>query len=586
MLWHLYPSYLLVTLVSLIAITWYASNAMERFFIKQVAADLEARAMFLNQLFDACFSPLNPNTLDRLSKEIGKASHTRITIMSPKGVVWGDSEENPEKMDNHGNRPEVFSAIQGNVGYEIRYSATLGQKMMYVAVPVEQDGQIQAVLRTAVPVTSIDEAYKTFHARMAWGGLLIAFLAAAVCLLVSRRISFPIEKMKEGALRFAKGDFSLRLSLPKSEEMSSLAEALNRMASQLDDRIKAVSRHRNELEAVLSSMVEGVIAIDPQEKIISINQAAAAMFDRDPWEIHGRSIQEVIRNPELQRFVKKALSNGQSASCDITFYQNEERILRTHSSPLLDIKEERIGILIVMEDVTKLRRLENIRRDFVSNVSHEIKTPITLIKGFVETLIQDSDDCPDQARRFLGIIDKHVNRLEAIIEDLLKLSRIERESERMEIVLEKGSITEVIQTAIDLCQPKAIEKGIQIGFDCQQDLTVRMDPPLMEQAVVNLLDNAIKYSHPEGKIWIEVLPSGSNIEIRVKDQGIGIPKEHLPRLFERFYRVDKARSRQLGGTGLGLAIVKHIVQAHKGTVGVVSAPGEGTTFTLHLPRAD
>jgi two-component system, OmpR family, phosphate regulon sensor histidine kinase PhoR len=390
--------------------------------------------------------------------------------------------------------------------------------------------------------------------------------------------------MTQGAQLFAKGELSHRLYIPKTQEMASLAIAMNQMANQLDERIKSVIRHRNELEAVLSSMKEGVIALDLDERILRINQAAAAMFNKDPWEMENRSIQEVIRNSELQKFTKNALKNGDGLECDIVFYQNKERVLNVHSTPWLDAKEERIGILVVLNDVTRLRRLENMRQDFVANVSHEIKTPLTAILGFVETLLQDSDKIPENTRRFLSIIDRHAHRLVAIIEDLLNLSRIERDSERKEIAMVQTPVEDVIRTAVQLLETRAEEKKIRIDFNCEDSLSADMEPPLIEQAVVNLLDNAIKYSAPDSTIEVSAAGKGNEVQISIRDHGVGIEKEHLPRLFERFYRVDKARSRKLGGTGLGLAIVKHIIQAHNGKIKVESSPGKGSTFTLHLPR--
>jgi two-component system phosphate regulon sensor histidine kinase PhoR len=265
-------------------------------------------------------------------------------------------------------------------------------------------------------------------------------------------------------------------------------------------------------------------------------------------------------------------------------YQNGERILNLKSSPLLDANKEQIGTLVVYNDVTQLRRLENMRRDFVANVSHEIKTPLTAIKGFVETLYRGKVEKPEETERFLGIIQKHVDRLSSIIEDLLSLSRIEQEDEGRTIQLERGYIEDVFKSAIQICRPKAEEKEITINLICEEQLRSNFDPTLLEQAVVNLLDNAIKYSEPNSAIHLTANLNDSEVKIIVEDQGIGIAKKHLPRLFERFYRVDKARSRKLGGTGLGLAIVKHIAQAHGGQVTVKSTPGKGSTFTIHLPK--
>jgi two-component system phosphate regulon sensor histidine kinase PhoR len=269
---------------------------------------------------------------------------------------------------------------------------------------------------------------------------------------------------------------------------------------------------------------------------------------------------------------------------DIAVYRNGERTLNIKSAPLSDMGPEPIGMLIVFSDVTQLRRLEDMRRDFVANVSHEIRTPLTAIKGFVETLHQNTVATPEEAERFLGIISKHVDRLNTIIEDLLMLSRIENEGESGDIKREKTRLRDLFQNAMQICRPRADEKRIQIELAADEGLAAMVDPVLLEQAMVNLLDNAIKYSDPEKKVRIQARTVGNEVQIHVQDHGIGIEKKHLPRLFERFYRVDKARSRAMGGTGLGLAIVKHIAQAHGGQVTVESSLGEGSLFTIHLPR--
>jgi len=371
---------------------------------------------------------------------------------------------------------------------------------------------------------------------------------------------------------------------PDSEEMAGLAEALNQMASQLDYRIKTIINQRNELETVLSSMIEGVVAIDNKERIISMNQAASELFECDPDIGQGQDIGEVVRNLPLQQFIRKAISAREPGEDDIVLYQKGERTLNLKSSPLLDAGREHIGTLVIINDVARLRRLENMRKDFVANVSHEIKTPLTAIKGFVETLHQGNVESPDETDRFLGIVNKHVDRLVSIIEDLLSLSRIEQEDEDNAIQLEIGNIKDVFQSAFQICRSKAEEKNIDVRFDSDQNITVNFEPTFLEQAVVNLLENAIKYSDPDSIINVNASQDDFEVIIRVKDQGSGIAQKHLPRLFERFYRVDKARSRKLGGTGLGLAIVKHIAQAHGGHVAVESDLGKGSTFSIYLPK--
>ncbi|MGD9033852.1 MAG: ATP-binding protein [Desulfobacteraceae bacterium] len=583
LLWQLYPTYIIIVVVSLLAATWFASRTLKQFYHEQSASDLEARALLFKSQILEHLSPLDAGAVDRLCKKVGGEATTRITVILPSGKVIGDSEKDPEKMDNHVDRPEVIQALSGKVGMSTRYSRTLEKEMMYVGIPLKRNFHVVGVVRTSVPLISIDKAMKSIQAKIAIGGLLIAVLAAILSLLVSRRISRPIEEIRKGAECFAQGDFECRLPVSGSEELGSLSETMNQMAIELQERINGMREQRNELEAVLSSMVEGVIALDQEERVISINQAAAQMFKTNPSSAQGRSIQEVVRNSDLQNFARNALSGEGPVECDIVLYSDGERVLNGHSTVLHDAGGNRIGALIVLNDVTRLRRLENIRRDFVANVSHEIKTPITAIKGFVETLREGAMTNSEDADRFLAIIQKHVDRLDAIIEDLLSLSRIEEDVETEEIVLEEGRIRDVLLTAIQVCQVKAAPKDIRMELSCSEDLKAKINPPLLEQAVVNLLDNAIKYSDAESEVQVEAKKVDSKILINVRDQGCGIDKRHLSRLFERFYRVDKARSRKMGGTGLGLAIVKHITQAHGGHVTVQSTPERGSTFSLHLP---
>ena len=585
LLWHIYPSFLLITLLSVAAVTWYAANSLRKFYLDQTKLDLEARAYLIIDQITPYLSPLSPisaDAVDNICKQSGRNASTRITVILKSGKVIGDSDKNPDVMDNHVNRPEVIKALGGDVGSAIRYSNTLEKKMMYVALPFRQNNHITTIIRTSLSISSIDEAVWHIEKQIIFWAFVIALVIAGVSLYISRRITRPIEEMKQGATEFSKGNLDHRLPYPESEELAELTEALNQMALQVNDRIKTIDRQRNELETVLSSMDEGVIAVDQSERVLSINQAAAKMFQLRSSGVQGRMIQEVVRHKELERFISEALSANDSIAVDLTLYQDEERVLNAHTTPLKGAAEENIGILLVLNDVTQLRKLETMRRDFVANVSHEIKTPLTAIKGFVETLHQGAVSNPDEAERFLGIIDRHVHRLEAIIDDLLKLSRIEQE-EKDHIVFEKHPIKGIIQSAVQVCQAKATARNIQIQVDCAIDTSANMDVHLMEQAAVNLLDNAINYSEKDGSILVTAVFSDSEILISFEDNGIGIAKEHLPRLFERFYRVDKARSRKLGGTGLGLSIVKHIVQAHGGKISVESTHGKGSTFTIHLP---
>ena len=584
LVYQLFPSYLLITLASLLAMSWYMVNFTRQFYLERTRVDLELSGQMLEKQVIRLLAPLDELAMDQLCKDAAGQAETRITVILPDGRVVGDSEENPASMANHGDREEIQTAFKGDVGASVRYSDTLKMEMMYVARPLKVGSQIIGVMRTSIPVTAIDERIGAIRLRIALGALLVALLASAVSWYISRRISIPIERMRDGARRFATGDLYHRLPLPVTREFSALAESMNQMAAQLQQRIDEINSQRRKTEAVLSSMREGVIATDMGQRVISINQAASTLFATPMDSVHGRSVMEVIRNHEFSEIMDRSLSTGESIEADILYHHNNrERNYNIQCTPLVDVTKKRMGGLVVISDVTQLRRLENMRRDFAASVSHEIKTPLTAIKGFVETLRTDDLDDGEETRRFLEIIDRHVDRLAAIIDDLMQLSRIEQDAEIQQIGLERARIDEVLQAAMDVCRESIRSKDIDVHIDCATDLTGFIDATLLEQAAVNLLDNAIKYSPEQSIIRIEAQNKDNEIQIRFIDQGMGIGRKHLSRLFERFYRVDKARSRKLGGTGLGLAIVKHIANAHGGTVSVESELGKGSIFTLHLP---
>jgi two-component system phosphate regulon sensor histidine kinase PhoR len=391
--------------------------------------------------------------------------------------------------------------------------------------------------------------------------------------------------MKVQAQKIAEGDFSSRVLLKPSDplEPALLGEAINEMALQLNQRMETVLNQKNEQEAVFSSMVEGVIAIDTNERILRINQAAYEILDIQGNTVEGMMVQEVIRNSELQSLILFSLKQNAPLSQEIEIQKEEERYIFLQSAPLLDNLKNKCGTVVVINDITKIKILEKHRKEFVANVSHELRTPLTSIQGFAETLLNPSVTDQKEKDGFIQTIHTQASRLGAIVEDLLTLSRIEKESERKEIELTDDDLKKTLFNAISFCQDRASAKNIHIELKNVENLKVKHNAPLIEQAIVNLIDNAISYSSSGSVIQVTSISDEKKITISVIDQGIGIPKEHLPRLFERFYRVDKARSRKLGGTGLGLSIVKHIALAHNGSVNATSETNKGSTFTLHLP---
>lgn len=587
LIWFLYPSYLILILVVLLAVAWYTSRALHDFHVEQTLTELQARGRLISERLDEPWNPEAGARLDALSKELGLLSATRITLILPDGRVLADSQEDPARMDNHATRVEVAAALGGREGHIIRYSATLGQEMMYAALPQIRGDRLVGALRVAIPVTAMSRALHGLYWRLAGVGLGIAAISALLSLIVSRRIARPLEEMTLEAERFARGDLGQRLPVTGSLEIAALGSALNRMAAELDERIQARARQNNEMEAVLSSMSEGVIAVDPEERILRINQAAARLLAVTPAQATGRRVLEVARKAELQRFVARVLASHEMEEEDLCLPGPDgERSLQMRGAPLRDLGGREIGALMVFNDVTRLRRLESVRRDFVANVSHELKTPITAIKGSVETLLGGGAlGEPAAAERFLAIVARQASRLEAIVDDLLALSRIEQDAGAATIPLVPAPVWPVLHAAQQVCQPAADEKQLEIRLFCSSELRGRINAPLLEQALVNLLTNAVKYSSNGGKVVVDAAQLGDQLMIKVQDWGVGIAAEHLPRVFERFYRVDPARSRKLGGTGLGLAIVKHIAQAHGGQVVVHSTPGEGSVFTLILPAA-
>jgi two-component system, OmpR family, phosphate regulon sensor histidine kinase PhoR len=370
---------------------------------------------------------------------------------------------------------------------------------------------------------------------------------------------------------------------PRDAVLGPLEAALQQAGVAIQARLERLTQGLDEREAVLASMVEGVLAVEPGGRLLELNAAAGHLFEIDPALARGRDLLEAVRHPELVRFVREAQASPAPLERELIVYAAEPRTLQVHGTALRDAHGRGLGTLVVLNDVTHLRRLERMRQDFVANVSHEIKTPITSIKGFVETLLDGALEDPPTARRFLEIVARHAERLNAITEDLLNLSRIEQEAERGALHGEEVALAALLRGALQLCAARAEARRIRLTQDCAETLHARLNPQLVEQAVVNLVDNAVKYTPAGTEVRVEAQRDGSGSVIRVRDQGPGIPAEHLPRLFERFYRVDKARSRKAGGTGLGLAIVKHIAQAHGGRVEVESRMGEGSTFSLHLP---
>lgn len=582
--WQLYPATLLIMLLALAVVVLDTSSSLWQFYLARTAEDLESRAHLAEGQVIPLLAAQKYTEIDALCKELGKRSSTRLTVILPDGKVVGDSDESPQQMDNHILRPEVADAFQEGKGVSKRYSQTLQQNLRYVAVRAGDHDQPLGVVRAAISLAVIDDALREIRNHILMVSLLMAMLLGITSLIIARRFVKPLEELSHHAEWFARGDLGHRLSTANSKEVGGLADTLNKMAGDLEDKLNTVVRQRNERDAILSSMVEGVLAIDADERLFRMNDAAVRLLGVDAAHAEGRSLPEIVRNIDLHKLVAAVISTQQPVEGEVVLRDRESRFLQVHGTVLRDAPEGRSGALLVIHDVTDLKRLESIRRDFVANVSHELKTPVTSIQGYVETLLDGAMNDAEPREKFLKIVAKHTERLHTILEDLLTLARVEQEGEKRENMLALGSLRSVLDAAIADCGAKAEEKNMQIQLTCPAELMASINASLLEQAVVNLIENAIAYSPPGEMVEVSGLTGEREIEIRIRDHGCGISREHLPRIFERFYRVDKSRSRDSGGTGLGLAIVKHIVQIHGGRTAVESTPAKGSTFSIFVPK--
>jgi len=592
--WQIFPTCVGITIASMLVVAWLATTTGRTFYIDRLKEEIRERALLLEPTIVA-LSRGEDRAFQDFVRQTGRRAATRITVIDAAGVVLADSNEDHGLMDNHGTRPEVEPALAGETGYALRHSRTLGESMLYAAIPVKLGvNQHRGALRLAIAVTPVETMLTGLHEKMFAIGVAVTVLAGLLSLASARGISRPLEEMKRGAEQLTKGRIDQLVKINSdhmSVEMAGLAGSINQMAEQINRRIRIIIQQRNELEAVFSGMADSVVAIGADKKIIRMNQAAATLFALPSEVVKGKAVEGVVRNAYLLEMIDYTLAHNLPLEQKVTLFSpTDPVILQTHAVPLRDEDNRSMGVLLVMNDLTKLNRLETIRQDFVANVSHELKTPITAIKGYVETLLDGALDDADNARRFLGIVVRQANRLDAIVDDLLTLSRIEDRENKEEIDLTPGEVGPVLESALQTCAVHADDKDIILQVECDEALAAPINQPLLEQAMINLLKNAIAYS-PAGSL-VTLRCQGSTtmqgeefVHLSVVDNGPGIAREHLPRLFERFYRCDKARSRDQGGTGLGLAIVKHIAHVHHGTVEVESTPGKGSTFTLTLPAA-
>jgi len=476
----------------------------------------------------------------------------------------------------------------GRIAKTSRYNVEKNSRLLVVAVPFGRVSALSGALCLSVDTRQTDHILADALKKLLIGFITVGLFALFIGWLIALWVAKPARDLARAIKRVANGDGTELIPRPEIAELATIAEATSMLKEKLVERGLTLGRRDIEQEAVLDSMMEGVLAVDVRQRIVGLNQAAATLFNIDIDVALRKPLQSVVRNPAIRRFVLRAIDCRDPIEDDFDLVGPPKRTIRAHGTALRDPTGEG-GAVIVLNDVTELERLEIVRQDFVANVSHELKTPIATIKGFVETLLDGAIDEPNDNKRFLSIVAKQADRLEAIIEDLLALSRIEQSEGSGVLPLEPTRITDLLAVACSDCMPRAMEQGLTMNITCDASLIALVNGPLLEQAVVNLIENAVKYSGTHQPISIcagleKVSPEGKEeLTISVADHGCGIHAEHLPRLFERFYRVDKGRSRQAGGTGLGLSIVKHIVQAHGGTISVESQLKEGSSFCLRIP---
>jgi len=578
---RLFTSYLTVVVLAIFLVTLLVIRAIEDFYYQQSVRNLETRALLVDELL-AQVPLAERDSLQGLCEELGRRIDTRITLIASNGNVIADSDKDPHTMDSHHDRPEVISALKTGEGIDRRPSYTLDQDRLYFA-QLSKTRNDRIIVRVSFATQELANALEKVEARVLFGGLMVILVLAILNVFLSRQILKPIQIMEAGARRFARGKLKMKVPESNIQELGSLARSLNSMAAEIYDRIRVITQQKNEQMAILSSMTEGVLALDPQGEILSTNRSAETMFGFQSKTSKGRPLHEVIRHTELIDFAEHVLHSKKTTERVISIFEPEERVLNVIGSRMPAKKGSIGGAVLVIKDLTQIQRLEGVRKEFVANVSHELKTPITSIQGYVETLLDGALQDGKNAERFLEIIAKHATRLGQIVDDLLELSRIEEIHDASDNHLEKLELNPLIESTLNQFKNAAGKRSIELIAELSKDVKLPLNEKLFSHALGNLVDNAMKYSGDGTRIIIRTLKKKNNLFMEIQDQGQGIEEQHLTRIFERFYRVDKGRSREVGGTGLGLSIVKHIAHVHHAEVEVESKPGNGSTFRLIFP---
>jgi two-component system phosphate regulon sensor histidine kinase PhoR len=574
--------------VSVLAAGLYLNRALEAFAVESLETRLGALAAVLHGDARAALETGGSGAQDFV-KRVARPTGSRVTLITPDGRVIGESDRSQaelSQLENHAGRPEVRAALEGRQGRDLRRSVTVAAPLLYVAEPVRDGERIVGVLRLALPLSAVTRSYARLHQVMLVGGALALLIALGIGIFVAGRVTRPVVEMQSIARQMSGGNFLVRAPTRSTDEIGTLGRSLNVMAARLREKIQDLEQEQSKTTAILDAMVEGVIAVDGQEHMLLMNERARAMFGLHGIRGEGQPFLEVIRNADLHEIFRTVHAGPDAGPVrrEMLLTSPATRTLAVNAVRLA-IAGDRPGVVMVLHDVTALRQLERVRTEFVANVSHELRTPLTAIQGYLETLLSGALDERENARRFLEIVLRHSERLGRLLNDLTDLSNIELG--KVTLRREPVRIADVVGSVIDIIAPRAARARVAVTAQIPADLSdVPADRDRLAQILINLIDNAVKYTPAGGSVTV----TGRNredgmIEVAVSDTGIGIPPGDLPRITERFYRVDKARSRELGGTGLGLAIVKHLVMAHGGELRIESEQERGTTVHFTLPVA-
>ena len=583
---HIAIPTIVLILAATAALTIYSSDVAQDSYLADLESQLGAEARLVSEsASDPLARGASIGQIEELAKRLGQLLQARVTVISSDGAVEGDSEENPLTMENHLDRPEVQAALAGNEGSSIRYSRTLGYSMMYVAAPVRAPGgQVIGVARVALPLTQIEQRVSRLRLTIAGASLFTALLAGLLAVFIADQMTKPVRRLTDLAERMAHGDLAGRIQVTSRDEVGRLGGAFNRMAGELQTQMEAMEAQRSMLTAVLAHMADGVLITDARGQVRLLNPAAARMLNVDQETAVGKRFIALVRDDQIAEIWRRCRQGNEELSETVEMGR-QRPFLRVIATPLSDTAEGEC--LVLLQDLTEMRRLETVRRDFVSNISHELRTPLAGLKAVVDTLRDGALEDPAAARRFLDRIDTEVDALTQMVRELLELSRIE--SGQVPLLLAPTAVADLVIPPVDRLQPQAERSGLSVTVDLPSGGESDGLPPVLADAervrevVTNLVHNAIKFTPAGGQVAISARAAGGEVIISVRDTGIGIPAHDLPRIFERFYKADRARSG--GGTGLGLSIARHIVQGHGGRIWAESVEGQGSTFYFSLPVA-